>query len=412
MTAEELTQEVFKVIRKEENRQKSQLELIASENYVSPDVLTAAGSILTNKYAEGYPGKRYYGGCEIVDEVETLARERLKKLFGAEAVNVQAHSGSQANMAVYFSCLEPGDRILTMDLSQGGHLTHGSKVNFSGKLYEAHHYGVDENGWLDFNQIRDLAKKIQPKLIVAGASAYSRKIDFAEFKKIADEVGALTMADIAHPAGLVAMGLHPSPVEHFDFVTSTTHKTLRGPRGGVIMMKEDRAKSVNSRIFPGIQGGPLMHIIAAKAVAFGEALDPRFKSYAEQVIKNAQTLAKCLQESGLKIVSGGTDNHLMMVDLRPFDLTGAEAETLLEEAGMTVNKNMIPGDPQPPRVSSGIRLGSPALTTRGFKEAEMKQVAEWIVKNLKEPKNSTQIQKTRDEIRNFTEQFPLWQWAA
>lgn len=411
MTAETATKEVFDLIHKEEERQKFQLELIASENFASPDVRKAAASVLTNKYAEGYPGRRYYGGCEVVDQVEDLAKERLKKLFGAQEVNVQPHSGSQANMAVYFSFLQPGDTMLTMDLSQGGHLTHGASVNFSGKLYNIVHYGVDEKGMLDFNQVRELAKKHSPKLIVAGASAYSRKIDFAEFRRIADEVGCRLLADIAHPSGLVAAGLHPSPVEHCDYVTSTTHKTLRGPRSGLIMMKEEHAKAVNSRIFPGIQGGPLMHIIAAKAIAFGEALDPRFKTYAQQVIDNAQTLATELQNSGLAIVSGGTENHMCMVDLRPFNLTGQEAEDALEASGITTNKNMIPNDPQPPRVTSGIRLGAPALTTRGFKTDQFKQVAAWITTVLKSPKDTAVQQKTKAEIRDFCADYPLWTWS-
>jgi len=411
MNSESMTREVFDWIKKEEDRQKSQLELIASENFVSDSVRAAAGSVLTNKYAEGYPGKRYYGGCEVVDEIEEIAKDRLKKLFGAETVNVQPHSGSQANMAVYFSYLQPGDKILTMDLSQGGHLTHGAKVNFSGRLYEVFHYGVDERGYLDFNQVRELALKHRPKMIVCGASAYSRQIPFEEFRKIADEVGARLLADVAHPAGLIAAGLHPSPVGICEYVTSTTHKTLRGPRSGVILMKEEFAKEVNSRIFPGIQGGPLMHIIAAKAVAFGEALDPRFKVYAEQVVRNAKTLAQALNAGGLEIVSGGTDNHLVLVDLRPFGLTGAEAEELLGRAGMTVNKNMIPGDPQPPRVTSGVRLGSPALTTRGFKQDDMKRVAAWMLEVLREPKDSARVERTRSQINEFCSGFPLWTWS-
>ncbi|PIR22294.1 MAG: serine hydroxymethyltransferase [Deltaproteobacteria bacterium CG11_big_fil_rev_8_21_14_0_20_45_16] len=403
------SEDIFKLILKEEERELTQLELIASENFVSEHVRAAMGSVLTNKYAEGYPGKRYYGGCEVVDEIESLARERLKKLFGAEEVNVQPHSGSQANMAVYFSFLEPGDCILSMDLSQGGHLTHGASVNFSGKLYRVVHYGVDSKGYLDFNQVRELALKEKPKLIVCGASSYSRQIPFEEFRKIADEVGARVLADMAHPAGLVATGCHPSPVPYCEYVTSTTHKTLRGPRGGVILMKEDVAKSVNSRIFPGIQGGPLMHVIAAKAIAFGEALEPGFKTYCEQVIKNAKTLAKTLQDAGLEIISGGTDNHLMMVDLRAYSVTGLDAENALGQAGMTVNKNMIPGDPQAARITSGIRLGSPALTTRGFKEEHMKQVGSWIVGILKNIGDESLKVRTRAEIREFVKSFPLFQ---
>jgi glycine hydroxymethyltransferase len=404
------TKQIFELIDKEDARQKGQLEMIASENFVSEDVRRAAGSVLTNKYAEGYPGKRYYGGCEVVDEVETLAIERLKKLFGAEAVNVQPHSGSQANMAVYFSFLNPGDTILSMDLAQGGHLTHGSHVNFSGKLYKVVHYGVDEKGYLDFNQVRELAKQHRPKLIVCGASAYARKIDFKEFRKIADEVGARIMADIAHPAGLVAAGLHPSPVGICEYVTSTTHKTLRGPRSGIIMMKEDVAKEVNSRIFPGIQGGPLMHIIAAKAIAFGEALDPRFKTYAQRVIDNCRVLGEQLVKGGADLVSGGTDNHLILVDLRPLKLTGAQAELSLEKAGVTVNKNMIPRDPQPPRVTSGVRIGSAALTSRGFNQDHMKQVATWILQALKNSSDEAQLTKIRKDVKAFCEPFPLWQW--
>ncbi|TVQ78500.1 MAG: serine hydroxymethyltransferase [Bradymonadales bacterium] len=407
----ESSKEVFALIEKEGLRQKTQLELIASENFCSDAVREAAGSVLTNKYAEGYPGRRYYGGCEVVDEVEELAIQRLKKLFGAEAVNVQPHSGSQANMAVYFSFLNPGDTILAMDLAQGGHLTHGSPVNFSGKLYQVQHYGVTNEGVIDFDQVRDLARKHHPKLIVAGASAYSRKLDFKTFREIADEVGARTMADIAHPAGLVASGLHPSPVPHFDYVTSTTHKTLRGPRGGVILMKEEFAKAVNSRIFPGIQGGPLMHVIAAKAVAFGEALDPRFKRYSERVIENAVSLAETLKSEGLNIVGGGTENHLVLVDLRNFKITGAEAEKALESSGITVNKNMIPRDPESPRVTSGIRLGSPALTTRGFGRKDFERLGAWIVQVLKDPSSSSLQSRVKREIADFASPYPLWSWG-
>lgn len=410
LNSEQNTAAVFEIIQKEEARQRSQLELIASENFASPDVNQATGSVLTNKYAEGYPGARYYGGCEVVDEVETLAKENLKKLFGAEVVNVQPHSGSQANMAVYFSFLQPGDTILAMDLAQGGHLTHGAKPNFSGKLYNAVHYGLTPEGYLDYNQVESLAKEHKPKLIVAGASAYSRHIDFKKFREIADQVGARLHADIAHPAGLVAAGLHPDPIPYCDYVTSTTHKTLRGPRSGIIMMKEDYEKAVNSRIFPGIQGGPLMHVIAAKAIAFGEALDPRFKAYAQRVIDNAKALADELMTAGLEIVSGGTDNHLMMVDLRPFKITGARAEEVLEHGGITVNKNMIPGDPESPRVTSGIRLGTPALTTRGFQEKDIRQVGQWIVSLLKSPQDESLQKKTKSEIADFCEKFPLWQW--
>lgn len=404
------SREIFDLIEREHQRQLTQLELIASENFVSENVRAAAGSILTHKYAEGYPGKRYYGGCEVVDEVEDLARERLKKLFGAAYVNVQPHSGSQANMASYFSVLQPGDTILSMDLAQGGHLTHGAAINFSGRLYEVVHYGLDNKGYIDFNQVRELAKIHKPKMIVCGASAYPRKIDFTEFKKIAAEVGALTLADIAHPAGLVAKGLHPSPMGVCDFVTSTTHKTLRGPRGGIIMTHDkDIAKGFNSRIFPGIQGGPLMHIIAAKAIAFGEALEPAFQTYTEQIIKNSQALAKVLTDGGLELVSGGTDNHLLLVDLRPFKITGKVAETVLERAGMTTNKNMIPNDPESPMVTSGVRLGTPALTTRGMKEAEMQKVGKWILTALKIPENESELEKIKAEIKDFCSTFPLFQ---
>jgi glycine hydroxymethyltransferase len=401
---------IFNLIEQEKERQASQLELIASENFVSDHVLRATGSVLTNKYAEGYPTKRYYGGCEVVDEVEELARERLKKLFSAESANVQPHSGSQANMAVYFAVLQPGDCILSMDLSQGGHLTHGASVNFSGRLYRIVHYGLNEKAYIDYDQVRDLAREHRPKLIVAGASAYSRLIDFKAFQEIAEEVGAKTLADIAHPSGLIAAGLHPSPVGLFDYVTSTTHKTLRGPRGGIILSRLEAAKAVDSRIFPGIQGGPLMHVIAAKAVAFAEALDPRFKVYAKQVIKNAQSLAEALQSQGLQVVSGGTDNHLMLIDLRSFEITGQQAEEVLGRAGITVNKNLIPQDPQSPRITSGIRLGSPALTTRGLLEPEMKMVADWIVKSLRSAKSEEKLDKIRQEIRSFCSHYPLWTW--
>ncbi len=403
---------VHDLIEKEAARQQFQLELIASENFVSDDVRKAAGSVLTNKYAEGYPGKRYYGGCEVVDEVESLAIERLKKLFNAEAANVQPHSGSQANMAVYFAYLQPGDTILSMDLAQGGHLTHGAAINFSGRLYKIVHYGVNEQGVIDFNQVRELALKHRPKMIVCGASAYSRKIDFSQFQKIAEEVGARTMADIAHPAGLIATGFHPSPVGICDYVTSTTHKTLRGPRGGVVMMKESVAKEVQSRVFPGIQGGPLMHVIAAKAVAFGEALDPRFKTYCRRIIENTQAMADELVKGELTIVSGGTDNHLCLVDLRPFKLTGAVAEEALGLAGITVNKNMIPRDPESPRVTSGIRLGGAALTTRGFSAEDFRQVSRWILKALKNTQNPSVLENIRGEVKDFCGKFPLFQWDA
>jgi len=401
--------EIFEAIQNEAKRQEYKLELIASENYVSPAVLEAVGSVLTNKYAEGYPGRRYYGGCEFVDVAEDLARDRAKKLFGAEAVNVQPHSGSQANMAVYLAALKPGDKILGMDLSHGGHLTHGSPVNFSGFLFEVASYGVHpDTGRIDYDQVRDQAKKHSPKMIVVGASAYPRDIEFKKFREIADEVGAVVMADIAHPAGLVATGLHSDPIPHCEFVTTTTHKTLRGPRGGMIMMKEDWAKKVNSKIFPGTQGGPLMHVIAAKAVAFKEDLQPSYKSYCEQIIKNAQTLAKVLVQEGFNLVSGGTDNHLILMDLSDKEFTGKDAEEALERAGITVNKNTIPNEKRSPFITSGIRIGTPAVTTRGFKEAELKQVGEWIVQVLKNTQDESLQQDIKIKVRELCEKFPIY----
>ncbi|SOC42709.1 serine hydroxymethyltransferase [Salinicoccus kekensis] len=400
---------LFEAIESEFNRQDKNIELIASENFVSKAVLEAQGSILTNKYAEGYPNKRYYGGCEHVDVVEDLARDRLKEIFGAEYVNVQPHSGSQANMGVYFSILEPGDKVLGMNLSHGGHLTHGSPVNFSGTMYEFSEYGVKEDDeTIDYDVVMEIAKKEQPKLIIAGASAYSRKIDFAKFREIADEVGAYFMVDMAHIAGLVAAGLHPNPVPHADFVTSTTHKTLRGPRGGIILAKEKYAKSLNKIIFPGIQGGPLMHIIAAKAVAFGEAQQDGFKEYQQQVIKNAQTLAKGLTEGGLRIVSGGTDNHIVLVDVKSFELTGKQAEEALDEIGITVNKNTIPFDTESPFVTSGVRLGTPAMTTRGFKEKEMEKVAELMVETLKRTRDGESLEGITEQVHALTADYPLY----
>ena len=400
---------LFEAIESEFNRQDKNIELIASENFVSKAVLEAQGSILTNKYAEGYPNKRYYGGCEHVDVVEDLARDRLKEIFGAEYVNVQPHSGSQANMGVYFSILEPGDKVLGMNLSHGGHLTHGSPVNFSGTMYEFSEYGVKEDDeTIDYDVVMEIAKKEQPKLIIAGASAYSRKIDFAKFREIADEVGAYFMVDMAHIAGLVAAGLHPNPVPHADFVTSTTHKTLRGPRGGIILAKEKYAKSLNKIIFPGIQGGPLMHIIAAKAVAFGEAQQEGFKAYQQQVIKNAQTLAKGLTEGGLRIVSGGTDNHIVLVDVKSFELTGKQAEEALDEIGITVNKNTIPFDTESPFVTSGVRLGTPAMTTRGFKEKEMEKVAELMVETLKRTRDGESLEGITEQVHALTADYPLY----
>ncbi len=372
--------------------------------------MRATGSVLTNKYAEGYPGKRYYGGCEFVDQSEALAIERLKKLFGAEYANVQPHSGSQANMAVYFAVLKPGDTVLGMDLSEGGHLTHGSPVNFSGKLFNFVSYGLNhETELIDYDKMEELAKEHKPKLIVGGASAYSRTIDFKRMKEIADRVGALFMVDMAHIAGLVAAGLHPSPVGLADFVTSTTHKTLRGPRGGIILATEEWGKKINSNIFPGIQGGPLEHVIAAKAVAFHEALHPDFKDYQTQVVKNAQALAAELENQGIEIVSGGTDNHLVMLKTDSVNMSGKDAEALLEKVHITTNKNMIPGDKRSPFVTSGIRLGTPALTTRGFKEEHMKLLATWMVKTLKNPEDESLHAQVKEEIIALCKEYPVYQ---
>jgi glycine hydroxymethyltransferase len=395
--------EICQAIASEALRQQDGLEMIASENYTSPAVMAAQGSVLTNKYAEGYPGKRYYGGCEFVDVAERLAIERLLKLFGAERANVQPHSGAQANMAVYFAALNHGDTILAMDLAHGGHLTHGMHLNFSGKWYKIVGYGVrqaDER--IDFDQVAKLAREHNPNLVVAGASAYPREIDFASFKQVCDEVGALFMVDMAHIAGLVAGGRHVSPVPFADFVTSTTHKTLRGPRGGVVLSKAEWEKKINSAVFPGLQGGPLMHVIAAKAVAFAEALRPEFKTYAAQTIANAQTLAEELQRLGFRIVSGGTDNHLLLVDVTPRGLTGKTAEETLDHAGITVNKNKIPFDQRPPLDPSGIRIGTPALTTRGMREPEMKRIAGWIAAALMGDK----VERVRGEVRELCRQFP------
>ncbi|MEZ4705298.1 MAG: serine hydroxymethyltransferase [Bdellovibrionota bacterium] len=401
--------EIFSLIQKETQRQSNHLEMIASENFVSPQVLQAMGSTPTNKYAEGYPGKRYYSGCEVVDQIEQLCIDRCKKLFGADFVNVQAHSGSQANMAVYFACLEPGDTIVSMDLSHGGHLSHGSPVNFTGKLYNIVSYGVDKDTHrIDYDHVRELVKTHKPKMIVCGASAYPRIIDFAAFRAVADEVGALLLADIAHIAGLVATGQHPSPIEHCDVVTSTTHKTLRGPRGGIIMGKRDLEKKINSRVFPGIQGGPFMHIIAAKAVAFGEALQPEFTSYCEQINANANALAKALLAQDISLCSGGTDNHMVLLDLRNAPLNGKDAEAALEHAGIATNKNMVPFDPQSPFITSGIRMGTPALTTRGMKEKEMNQIATWIANILRDHTNQEKIKSTRQEVVDLCNQFPLY----
>ncbi len=398
-------EELAQYVGGEEKRQQEKIELIASENFVSRAVMAAQGSALTNKYAEGYPGKRYYGGCEWVDKVEDLARERAKKIFGAEHANVQPHSGAQANTAVYFALLQPGDTVLGMNLSHGGHLTHGSPVNISGKYYNFVSYGVDkETELIDYEAVAQLAREVKPKMIVAGASAYPRIIDFAKLAEIAQEVEAILMVDMAHIAGLVAVGLHPSPVPYADIVTTTTHKTLRGPRGGMILCKNIHAKAIDKAIFPGIQGGPLMHVIAAKAVALKEAMDPAFKTYQQQIIKNAKVLADTLQEKGFRLVSGGTDNHLLLVDLRNKNLTGKEAEALLDEAGVTANKNTIPFDPCSPFVTSGIRLGTAAVTSRGMKEAEMKQIGEIIDMVLSQAQDEN---KVKELVRNLTANFPL-----
>ncbi len=401
--------EVARAIWDETRRQAGKLEMIASENFVSEAVLAAQGSIMTNKYAEGYPAKRYYGGCEYVDVVESLAIERCKRLFGADHVNVQPHSGTQANMGVYFAVLQPGDTILGMNLSHGGHLSHGSPANFSGRLYNVVAYGVSrDTETIDFNEVEDQAKKHRPKLIVVGASAYPRTIDFQMFREIADRTGAAVMADIAHIAGLVATGIHPSPVPVCEFVTSTTHKTLRGPRGGLIMCKQDRAAIINSRVFPGMQGGPLMHVIAAKAVAFQEALSAEFKTYQSQIVKNAQALAAALAAEGFRLVSGGTDNHLMLVDLTGQGITGKEAQEVLDQAGITVNKNGIPFDTLGPQVTSGIRLGTPALTTRGMKEEEMGIIAGFIARILKDTKNQDKVLEVRGNVAKLCQRFPLY----
>ena len=402
--------QVAEAIWKESRRQVTKLELIASENFVSAAVREAQGSVLTHKYAEGYPGKRYYGGCEFVDVAENLARDRAMQLFDCSYANVQPHAGSQANMAAYFAYLKPGDTILGMDLTHGGHLTHGSPVNFSGRLFQVIFYGVErETGRIDYEQMEH-----KPAVIVAGASAYPRVIDFARFRKAADEVGAKLIVDMAHIAGLVAAGLHPSPVPHAHITTTTTHKTLRGPRGGMILANqkegEDVAKRLNSQIFPGIQGGPLMHVIAAKAVAFGEALRPQFHRYQEQVLKNAATLANCLQAAGYDLVSGGTDNHLMLVDLTRKDITGKDAEHALDQAGITVNKNTVPFETRSPFVTSGVRLGTPALTTRGMKEAEMEKVAGWIVDVLSHHEDEGRLAAVRRDVEAFAAQFPLFAW--
>jgi len=400
---------IHAAIRRETERQEYNLELIASENMVSEAVLEAQGSVLTNKYAEGYPGRRYYGGCEFVDEVETLAIERAKALFGAEAANVQPHSGSQANMCVYFSQLEMGDTILSMNLAHGGHLTHGSPVNFSGKYFRVVPYGVRESdGRLDLEQVGELARRARPKMIVVGHSAYPRALDFAPFRAIADEVGATVFADMAHFAGLVAAGLHPSPVPHADFVTTTTHKTLRGPRGGMILFREQYAKAINGSVFPGNQGGPLMHVIAAKAVALHEASTPAFRDYQRQIVVNAKALADALLRRGFRLLSGGTDNHLMMLDLRGTEITGKLAEETLGKARITVNKNAVPNDPRPPFVTSGVRLGTPAVTSRGMQGTEMEAIADFIRRGLELVGDDAALARLGDEVRDLCARFPVY----
>jgi len=400
--------EILAAIELENQRQQDHIELIASENYTSPAVMEAQGSQLTNKYAEGYPGKRYYGGCEHVDVVEQLAIDRVKQLFGAEAANVQPNSGSQANQGVFFAVLQPGDTIMGMSLAEGGHLTHGMKLNQSGKWFNVVSYGLDANEDIDYEAMEKLARETKPKLIIAGASAFALKIDFERFSKIAKEVGAYFMVDMAHYAGLIAAGVYPNPVPHADFVTTTTHKSLRGPRGGVILMKAEFEKQINSAIFPGIQGGPLMHVIAGKAVAFKEALSPEFKAYQEQVVKNAKVLADTLIKRGLRIISGRTESHVMLVDLQPKNLTGKEAERVLGLAHMTCNKNAIPNDPQTPFVTSGIRVGTPALTTRGFKEAQTEKIANLIADVLDAPTDEAVLARVRDDVKALTDAFPVY----
>ncbi|GIN57192.1 serine hydroxymethyltransferase [Lederbergia ruris] len=402
--------QLYEAIQNELKRQRTKIELIASENFVSPAVMEAQGSVLTNKYAEGYPGRRYYGGCEYVDVAENLARDRAKEIFGAEYVNVQPHSGAQANMAVYFTILEPGDTVLGMNLSHGGHLTHGSPVNFSGVLYNFVEYGVDEETqYINYEDVRQKAVEHKPKLIVVGASAYPRTIDFKKFREIADEVGAYLMVDMAHIAGLVATGHHPNPVPYSDFVTTTTHKTLRGPRGGMILCKEEFGKKIDKSVFPGIQGGPLMHVIAAKAVAFGEVLTDEFKTYSQNVIDNAKRLGESLKKAGLKLVSDGTDNHLLLIDLRSVGLTGKVAEKVLDDIGVTVNKNTIPFDPEGPFTTSGIRIGTPAVTSRGFGLEEMDEIASIIGLVLKNHEDETKLEEARQRVADLTAKFPLYE---
>jgi glycine hydroxymethyltransferase len=396
--------EVQDALDGELERQRTTIELIASENFTSPAVLAAQGSVLTNKYAEGYPGKRYYGGCEQVDKVENIAIERAKQLFGADHVNVQPHSGSQANEAAYAALIDPGDKVLSMDLAHGGHLTHGMKLNFSGRTYDFVHYGVGEDGYIDYEQVRDIALREKPRMILAGASAYPRVFDFERFREISDEVGAFFLADMAHIAGLVAAGVHPSPIPYSEIVTTTTHKTLRGARGGMILCREEFAKKVNSRVFPGMQGGPLMHAIAGKAVAFGEALQPEFADYARRIVENCRALAEGLLEGGLNLVSGGTDNHLVLVDLIDAGVTGKELEDSLEAVGVTCNKNMVPNDPEPPTVTSGVRLGTAAMTTRGMGESEMREISDIIVATTR-----GETAGLRDRVAALTEAYPLYE---
>ena len=400
--------QLWEAIQNENKRQEDHIELIASENYTSPAVMAAQGSQLTNKYAEGYPGKRYYGGCEFVDVAEKLAIDRVKALFGAEAANVQPHCGASANQAVFLAFLKPGDTFMGMSLAEGGHLTHGMALNMSGKWFNPIAYGLDKNEEIDYEQMERLAREHKPKLIIAGASAYSKKIDFERIGKLAKEVGAIFMVDMAHYAGLVAAGVYPNPVPHADIVTSTTHKSLRGPRGGIILMKAEHEKAINSAVFPGLQGGPLMHVIAAKAVAFKEAQEPSFKDYQKQVVANAKALAETLISRGLRIVSGGTDSHVMLVDLRAKKMTGKEAECVLGEAHITCNKNGIPNDPEKPMVTSGIRLGSPAMTTRGFKEVEVRQVGNFIADVLDNPNDAENIAKVRAKVAELTKRFPVY----
>ena len=400
--------ELWTSIQNENRRQEEHIELIASENYTSPAVMAAQGSQLTNKYAEGYPGKRYYGGCEFVDVAEQLAIDRVKKLFGADAANVQPHCGASANQAVFLAFLKPGDTFMGMSLAEGGHLSHGMALNMSGKWFNAISYGLDQSEAIDYEQMERLAREKKPKLIIAGASAYSLQIDFERFAKVAKEIGAIFMVDMAHYAGLIAAGVYPNPVPYADVVTSTTHKSLRGPRGGIILMKAEHEKAINSAVFPGMQGGPLMHVIAAKAVAFKEALEPSFKDYQKQVIANAQALANSLIERGLRIVSGRTESHVMLVDLRAKKITGKEAEAALGAAHITVNKNAIPNDPEKPMVTSGIRLGSPAMTTRGFKEAEAKQVGQLIADVLDHPNDANHLAKVREQVNALTKRFPVY----